>query len=302
MDVKTAARGRWPDLLSRLGVDQQFLSGRHGPCPFCDGTDRWRFTDHNGDGMYICNQCGSGDGIDLLQHYHGWDFRETKKRVSELIPEAQFQQPDDDTEKARRALNKLRQEAVSARQVPEVVRYLKGRGLIIPPNLEAHPRLPYYVDGKVIAHYPAMLGKAVMKNGRPVTYHRTYIKNGKKAPVDSPRKMMRTARKVKGYAIQLWPATDTVAIAEGIETAIAAYMMWEIPAWSVISANQMIEWEPPEGIREVLIAGDNDNSYAGQAAAYETARRLTAKGYRVDVQIPPYSGDWNDYLEVRDAS
>lgn len=302
MDLKTAARHRWPDLLRSLGVDENYLTGRHGPCPLCaDGKDRWRFTDYNGDGMYICNVCGSGDGLDLLQKYHGWNFREAKKAVAELIPEATFTQPTDDSEKARKALNRLRAEAVPASEVPEVVRYLRGRGLTVPPGLEAHPGLPYYVDGEVIATYPAMLGRCVAKSGKPVTYHRTYLRDGKKAPVDSPRKMMRTARRSKGYAIRLWPADKTVCIAEGIETAIACKMIFDIPAWSVVSANQMIEFEVPDGIEEVVIAGDNDASYAGQAAAFEKARRLKAKGYRVEVQIPPHEGDWNDMLELEGA-
>lgn len=301
-DLKSAARGRWPDLMRRLGVDENYLSGRHGPCPMCGGTDRWRFTDHNADGMWICNQCGSGDGFDLLMAYHGWGFREAKKAVGELIPEAVFTKPEKDRdESARKALNKIRAEIVAAKDVPEVVRYLQNRGLVIPPMLQAHPGLPYYVDGEVVATYPAMVGRAVTKSGRPVTYHRTYIRDGKKAPVDSPRKMMRTVRKAKGYAIKLWPAGSKVCIAEGIETAIACYMLWGVPAWSVVSANQMIDWEVPDGIEEIIIAGDNDENYTGQAAAYEKARRLKMQGYQVDVQIPPHVGDWNDMLEMREV-
>lgn len=265
----------------------------------CGGKDRWRFTDHGGDGMWWCNQCGTGDGFDLLQQYHGWNFREAKKAVAELIPQATFTQPTDDSERARKALNRLRAEAVPASDVPEVVRYLQGRGLIVPPGLQAHPGLPYYVDGSVIATYPAMLGRCVAKSGKPVTYHRTYIRDGKKAPVDSPRKMMRTARNVKGYAIRLWPAEKVLCIAEGIETAIACHLLWSVPAWSVISANQMVDFEVPDGIEEIIVAGDNDASFAGQAAAFEKARRLKAKGYRVEVRIPPREGDWNDFMNAQ---
>src|SRR5580698_6037105 len=69
------ARGRWAEILPRLGVDPKFLTGRHGPCPFCGGVDRWRFTDHGSDGWWICNQCGRGRGIDLVMRRHGWSFR-----------------------------------------------------------------------------------------------------------------------------------------------------------------------------------------------------------------------------------
>lgn len=296
-EIKGAAHGRWPSLLESLAVDGAHLTGKHGPCPMCGGKDRWRFTDYRGNGEWICNQCGSGDGFDLLMQINGWDFREAKKAVGDLIPQATFTKPrDDDRDKARAALNRLRQEAVPANEVQSVVRYLTSRGLEIPPNLEAHTRLPYYDEGNIIGRYPAMLGRVVAKSGKPVTYHRTYVTDTGKAPVESPRKMMRTARGTKGWAIRLYDADVEVVIAEGIETAIACKMLWGIAAWSVVSANGMLDFEPPEGIERIIVAGDNDASFTGQAAAYEKARRLVAKGYSAEVRIPPAEGDWNDFL------
>lgn len=293
--LKAAARGRWPSLLASLGVDESYLSGKHGPCPMCGGKDRWRFTDHGGDGLWICNQCGSGDGFSLLMAYNGWDFREAKKAVGDLIPQATFTKPrDDDREKARAALNRLRQEAVPADEVQSVVRYLISRGLEVPPNLEAHPSLPYYDESNIVGRYSAMLGRVVAKSGRPVTYHRTYVTDTGKAPVESPRKMMRTARGAKGWAIRLYPADSEIVIAEGIETAIACKQLWGIPSWSVVSANGMLDFEPPEGVERVVVAGDNDANFTGQAAAYEKARRLVEKGYSTEVRIPDKPGDWND--------
>ena len=31
------ARGRWREILPRLGIDARFLVNRHGPCPLCGG-------------------------------------------------------------------------------------------------------------------------------------------------------------------------------------------------------------------------------------------------------------------------
>jgi putative DNA primase/helicase len=77
-DVKTAARGRWREILAQLGVDPDFLRNTHGPCPGCGGKDRFRFDDREGDGTFICSQGGgellSGDGFTLLQHVKKWDF------------------------------------------------------------------------------------------------------------------------------------------------------------------------------------------------------------------------------------
>lgn len=36
------------------------LSGKHGPCPWCKGRDRFRVDDKDMSGSFICNQCGEG--------------------------------------------------------------------------------------------------------------------------------------------------------------------------------------------------------------------------------------------------
>lgn len=67
--VKQCARGRWPEILARLGgIDPDILDEKqHHPCPKCGGTDRFRFTNLGSDGSVLCNQCGrTGDGLGTL--------------------------------------------------------------------------------------------------------------------------------------------------------------------------------------------------------------------------------------------
>jgi len=85
--VKAAAAGRWPEILAGLGIDPAALRNRHGPCPGCGGTDRFRFDDQDR-GRFYCNGGGepvSGDGFALLQHVHGWTAREALERVAQSI-------------------------------------------------------------------------------------------------------------------------------------------------------------------------------------------------------------------------
>ena len=79
------AIGRWPGILSSLGLDQQYLQNKHGPCPVCKGTDRYRFDDKAGRGTWICSHCGSGDGFKLLQNVFGWDFKRAAKEVDLIV-------------------------------------------------------------------------------------------------------------------------------------------------------------------------------------------------------------------------
>lgn len=84
-ETMRAARGRWREILIRLGVDKKFLSGRNMPCPACGGRDRYRFHNRHKDGDYYCNQCGAGKGISLLMKVHGWDYPKAAHEVDGVI-------------------------------------------------------------------------------------------------------------------------------------------------------------------------------------------------------------------------
>lgn len=86
-DVKSAARGRWADILAGLGIDPGSLRNKHGPCPGCGGRDRFRFDDQE-EGRFFCGGGGeptSGDGFTLLQHVHGWSPREALAHVAAAL-------------------------------------------------------------------------------------------------------------------------------------------------------------------------------------------------------------------------
>lgn len=67
-ELKRAANGRWQSILAAAGIPSEILDGQHYPCPRCGGHDRWRFSDVDGDGSVLCNQCGRdiGDGLAAL--------------------------------------------------------------------------------------------------------------------------------------------------------------------------------------------------------------------------------------------
>ena len=73
---------------------------------------------------------------------------------------------------------------------------------------------------------------------QPVTVHRTFL-----APDGSGKADVRPVRLA---AIRLAPPSETLLIAEGIETALSALQETEIPAWAAISASNMLNVQPPE--------------------------------------------------------
>lgn len=86
--VRSAAVGRWPEILPGLSIDLSALRNRHGPCPGCGGRDRFRFDDMDGRGTFYCGGGGepkSGDGFALLQHVYGWTAAEALQRVADSL-------------------------------------------------------------------------------------------------------------------------------------------------------------------------------------------------------------------------
>jgi putative DNA primase/helicase len=141
-----------------------------------------------------------------------------------------------------------------------------------------------------------MLGKFVSPTNKPVTWHITYLEKGLKAKVEHPRKVMPQLDADDGGAIRLYPPAEEMGIAEGIETAIAAKMIHGIPVWAAMNAQNLAKFVPPKNIGKLYIFGDNDESAAGQAAAFDLARRLYRRVACREVRIPSFYNDWNDVL------
>lgn len=88
-ELKMIARGRWLDIFAALAGTQLDPScqRRHGPCPKCGGTDRFRAIDLDSGALY-CNQCfnrNNGDGIAALQWLTGRSFGETLDSLCEYL-------------------------------------------------------------------------------------------------------------------------------------------------------------------------------------------------------------------------
>jgi len=298
MKTIEAARNRWREILITFGVDEKFLQNRHGPCPLCgDGKDRFRWDNKNGDGSYYCSQCGSGSGMQMLMSFRNWDFATAAHEVDSVLGQVkpdrlQWEPSEEDKRNALRRL--LAGSTYIPLDSPPWI-YLKNRcgcSSSILKDLRYHPRVRHR-DGK---DYPAMLGVLRYPTNMGACIHRTYLDtNGTKAPVDPVRMMMPAPKPLIGSAIRLGNASDQIGIAEGLETAICAGHRFGVSVWSATSAQMLAGFIPPEGVRSVVICGDNDISFTGQAAAYELAHRLKTKFFDVEVQIPSIPGeDWAD--------
>lgn len=297
--VRDVARGKWRSILVALGFDDKVLDGKHHPCPHCGGVDRFRFDDKGGNGTSYCSNCGASDGIGLLMKVKDCDFRAAALLVEQ---EAGFVKassyPAARTDEAKvKSLRRLWKETRPVTHGDPVSLYLRGRGIHLsqyPQSLRYHPELPYRDGDQVIGKFPAMVALVTGPDGAGVTLHRTYLDGGRKAPVPSPKKLM-PGLPLSGAAIRLSVACPCVGIAEGIETSLAASIQFSMPVWSCVSANGVESFIPPKGIEKVVVFGDQDESFTGQAAAYALAKRLVSGGIQVEVRFPE-AGDWADVL------
>lgn len=300
MKTVDAARGKWPGIYAHFGVDPRYLNPkRHSDCPLCgDGKDRFRFSDHNGSGSFFCNQChpNGGSGFDFLMQWTGKSFKELAAEIDSVIGNIEEVVRAPKSNPVKR-LKLLESGVVSMDGINPVRKYLKRRGLHHTKTMQFNPSVGYWENGQRVGAFPAMLCKLVSPEGAALTYHITYLTpQGEKAPVGSSRKMATPVSSLDGSAIRLFPVTEHIGVAEGIETALAVRQLFGIPCWACANANLLEKFEPPAGVKSVSIFADNDANFTGQKAAYVLANRLQRK-MPVKVEIPETIGaDFADNL------
>lgn len=298
--IQDKAVGRWRSMLPALGIGPQFLTGKHGPCPVCGGKDRFRFDDKAGSGSYFCNSCGPGSGVDLVMKANGWSFVEAKRAIEQHLPtaavamrkasEARGDQHEKMIATWRRGL------ALDGRDPAS--RHLAYRGISIGkiPTVRFLPNALYVHEDGARTSHPALMALFTAPDKSAVIIHRTYLDDeGRKAAVPVPRKLW-PGKVPHGGAVRLAPSAETMGIAEGIETALSAMQLFDVPVWAALSDWGLLKWQPPTTIKSVIVFGDHDASFAGQHAAYALAYRLKAEGRHVEVRLPALPGDWNDEL------
>lgn len=308
-DIHARLVTSWPAVLARLGIPEQVLVNRHGPCPACGGRDRFRFDNKHGRGDFFCNRCGAGDGFRLLERAFGWSFSEARARVmaaAGIEPPPAFscpplRKPEEPAVAvpSARVLRLLR-EACPVHRCSEVVAYLEARGLWpLPPGcaLKAHPSVEYFHEGQRIGRYAALVSPVVDICGELVTAHVTYLANGAKLTEHEPRKLLGPLMGRQGCAVRLMPAADVVGIAEGVESALSAIRLEGIPCWAALNTSLLAKFEPPPNITRLVLYADRDE--AGLTAALRLAERLYGRRMRFHARLPK-GKDFNDDLrEVR---
>lgn len=310
--ITIRAQGRWREILPALGVDGRLLTNKGTECPVCGGKDRFRFDDKEGRGTWFCNQShntettnssgSAGNGFALIMDMKRCDFAEAARLVETVIG----------TDGAPASAPRSEEAKPSAAETYAEVRALwkaaEPIALINPAGAYLKSRIGHRVESRALRYHPqvprgkrkapAMLSAYVDVHGDLCGLQRTFLTmEGTKTMGGDPRLTMGTLP--EGGAVRLARHEHILGIAEGVETALAATALYRVPCWAALNAGRLKVWEPPEGVREVIIFGDNDLKNVGQAAAYALGERLN-RTITAQVLIPPDPDtDWNDVLKVK---
>ncbi|EPJ7320549.1 toprim domain-containing protein, partial [Enterobacter asburiae] len=318
-EVTTAAAGNWPYVLAGLSIDVPDSSRRHAPCPACGGTDRFRFDD-NGRGSFICNQCGAGDGLDLIKRVNncdtteaahlaadvlGIDYRETEtdptaasQRREQLEADSQQREQErqkqaaEDAEQRRATFARLytgmRQSATRGES-----EYLQSKGL----KGFNYPLMP---DGSLLLD--------LVDESGAVTAAQTITPQGEK------RLLTGSAKRGAYHAVNAPEQPQAVIIAEGLATTLSVHLMRHdalavaaIDAGNLLPVAEVMRRKHPKA--QIIIAADNDYHQNGETNTGREAAEKAALSVAGWVSLPPTDSkaDWNDYhqkhgLEVATAA
>ncbi|HBW8846245.1 TPA: DUF927 domain-containing protein [Klebsiella pneumoniae] len=310
-EVTSAAAGRWPYVLAGLSIDVPDSSRRHAPCPACGGKDRFRFDD-NGRGSFICNQCGAGDGLDLIKKVNNCDTTEAAQLAADVLGidyRAAESAPDAASQRQRQlAADRQQREQERQKQAAEdaVQRRATFARLYTGMRLRSIQGESEYLQSKGLTgfKYPLMpdgslLLELVDESGA-VTTAQTITPQGEK------RLIKGSAKRGAYYAVNALERPQSVVIAEGLATALTCHLIRTdaltvaaIDAGNLLPVAEVMRRKYPQA--QIIIAADNDHQQGGPESGGTNTGKDAAEKAALSVagwvSLPPTDNktDWNDY-------
>ncbi|MGV0262232.1 DUF927 domain-containing protein [Klebsiella pneumoniae] len=305
-EVTLAAADRWPTVLAGLHIDVPDSPRRHAPCPACGGSDRFRFDD-GGRGSFICNQCGAGDGLDLIKRVNNCDTTEAAQLAADVlgIDYRTVKQDEATASQKREQMKAESQQREQERQRRKLAEIEQRRGLFVShwqglaeTAFEGESEylmnkglvgftLPVLPDGSLL------LG--LVDESGTVTAAQTITQQGEK------RLLAGSAKRGAYHAVNAADAPQSVLIAEGLATALSVHLIrpealtvCAIDAGNLQPVAQAMHQRYPNA--QIIIAADNDIK-PGEPNTGKDAAEKAAKAVSGWVALPPTvkKADWNDY-------
>ncbi|MDH8145221.1 DUF927 domain-containing protein [Klebsiella pneumoniae] len=305
-EVTLAAADRWPTVLAGLHIDVPDSPRRHAPCPACGGSDRFRFDD-GGRGSFICNQCGAGDGLDLIKRVNNCDTTEAAQLAADVlgIDYRTVKQDEATASQKREQMKAESQQREQERQRRKLAEIEQRRGLFVShwqglAETAFEGESEYLMNkGLVGFTFPVLpdgsLLLGLVDESGTVTAAQTITQQGEK------RLLAGSAKRGAYHAVNAADAPQSVLIAEGLATALSVHLIrpealtvCAIDAGNLQPVAQAMHQRYPNA--QIIIAADNDIK-PGEPNTGKDAAEKAAKAVSGWVALPPTvkKADWNDY-------
>ena len=229
-EVIQAAADRWPTVLAGLHIDVPDSPRRHAPCPACGGSDRFRFDD-GGRGSFICNQCGAGDGLDLIKRVNNCDTTEAAQLAADVlgIDYRTVKQGEATASQKREQMKAESQQREQERQRRKLAEIEQRRGLFVShwqglAETAFEGESEYLMNkGLVGFNFPVLpdgsLLLGLVNESGAVTAAQTITPQGEK------RLLAGSAKRGAYHAVNAADAPQSVLIAEGLATALSVHLI-----------------------------------------------------------------------------
>ncbi|HFF9547847.1 TPA: DUF927 domain-containing protein [Klebsiella pneumoniae] len=305
-EVTLAAADRWPTVLAGLHIDVPDSPRRHAPCPACGGSDRFRFDD-GGRGSFICNQCGAGDGLDLIKRVNNCDTTEAAQLAADVlgIDYRTVKQDEATASQKREQMKAESQQREQERQRRKLAEIEQRRGLFVShwqglAETAFEGESEYLMNkGLVGFTFPVLpdgsLLLGLVDESGTVTAAQTITQQGEK------RLLAGSVKRGAYHAVNAADAPQSVLIAEGLATALSVHLIrpealtvCAIDAGNLQPVAQAMHQRYPNV--QIIIAADNDIK-PGEPNTGKDAAEKAAKAVSGWVALPPTvkKADWNDY-------
>ncbi|MBF8274063.1 MAG: putative superfamily II helicase [Magnetococcales bacterium] len=302
-NVRNLARGRWPEFLGGVGIGQGFLSDRHGPCPLCGGSDRFRFDNLNKDGTYFCSQCGPGDGFSLAEKFLGKSFQEALEIVANflgclpvVVPEKSGDVIDFEAlasqGKAAQAAEKTAKIWSEAEPAPE------NHGYFLRKNVKPH--------GLGLYRGPMIIAGMTCDNSLiiPLSDETGKLQTLEFISESGEKRFLPGGRK-KGSFFAIGEPSKTIVICEGFSTAGTVHEATRFQTVMAVDSGNLLEIAEKIAKlspgKTIIIAADDDRHTSGNPGltkASDAARRTGAKLATPDFGHLSGQGNASDFNDM----
>ena len=198
---------------------------------------------------------------------------------------------------------------VQGRKMPKPLRDFFKIQKVLPSNeslargdsIRFHPKVGYDIDENLeMLTSPCVLYAVRDEHGKILTVQKTFItEKGHLQPFNVTSFMYPSMFTPYGGAIRLMgmPKNDSLFIALSVQSALGIYTNYKHPCWSVLNRDILSSFNPPPGIKTIVVWADNTDDQDCVFAAGELRRRMHNLGVEVVIQISSEpNSQWSEYV------